>query len=277
VVPTRDRPAALARCLDAIAAQTDPPDEVVVVDDASTDADVVARVAAAHADAGVRLVRGEGRGPAAARNLGARSTDAQLVCFTDDDCRPSPGWTSALGATGAPAAAGPTAAGDPRRRLDAAAQVVTNHLTASSLDPATSTVGFAPTCNLAVCRAVVDEVPFDEDFPLAAGEDREWCDRLLRLGHHLAWVPEATVEHHPDLDLGRFWRQQVRYGRGGQRLRHLRPEAGRLQAPTFYLDLLKAGAAEGPTVAALVVLAQAATTVGVLQEARAATQTKLRA
>ena len=76
------------------------------------------------------------------------------------------------------------------------------------------------------------------------------------------WAPDAVVAHHPELDLDRFWRQQVRYGRGGQRLRRVRPTAGRLQAPTFYLDLLRAGAAQGPSVAALVVLAQAATAVG---------------
>jgi GT2 family glycosyltransferase len=251
-----------------MAAQQVLPDEVVVVDDASVDADAVAQVVHAHPAA--RLVRGEGRGPAAARNLGARSTTAEVVCFTDDDCRPSPGWTAALLEAGAHAAAGPTVVGEPHGHLDAAAQVVTNHLALASLSDDSTTVGFAPTCNLAVRRQVLDEVPFDEDFPLAAGEDREWCDRLQDLGHPLAWVPAARVEHHPGLDLGRFWRQQVRYGRGGQRLRRLRPDAGRLQAPTFYLDLLRAGAAEGPSVAALVVLAQAATTVGVLQELRAA-------
>ena len=64
VVPTRDRPDRLAICLAALERQTVPELEIVVVDDASRDAAAVAAVVAAAPRA--RLVRGTGRGPAAA-------------------------------------------------------------------------------------------------------------------------------------------------------------------------------------------------------------------
>jgi glycosyltransferase involved in cell wall biosynthesis len=108
VVPTGDRPVALARCLAALGLQTAHGLEVVVVDDASKDAAAVAAIVAA---AGARLVCAAGRGPAAARNAGARAARAPVVCFTDDDCAPAPAWAAALVeriAEGADAAAGPT-------------------------------------------------------------------------------------------------------------------------------------------------------------------------
>jgi glycosyltransferase involved in cell wall biosynthesis len=258
VVPTRDRPAALAACLSAVRAQDDAgPFEVVVVDDASADPGAVASVAAA---ARARVVRGEGRGPAAARNLGARSTDAPLVCFTDDDCRPGPTWLAALDrrfTDGVEAVAGPTRNGRPDDPFAAASQTLTNHVTDWSHDPVADTVGFAPTSNLAVRRELLDRLPFDESFPLAAGEDRDWCARLAAADIPLAWEPSAWVAHHQDLSLRRFWRQQVRYGQGA---RHL-PGAS-LHPPMFYVRLAGRGLGEGPAVAGLVVLAQVAVAVG---------------
>lgn len=272
VVPTRDRPAALAGCLAALERQADggPAFEVVVVDDRSRDPAAVAAVVARVPHA--RLVDGAGRGPAAARNLGAAAARARIVCFTDDDCRPRPGWLAGLLApieAGAPAAAGPTRTARGAPAPVVASQVVTNHLTASSLDPATGRLGFAPTCNLAVRADVLAAVPFDEAYPLAAGEDREWCDRLATTGFELRAAPGAVVEHRPTLTVRGFWRQQVRYGRGAHRYLGGRPSGSRIQGRRFYLGLLRSGAAEGPVAAALVVLAQLATVAGLAAEALA--------
>ncbi|QYG92015.1 glycosyltransferase [Iamia sp. SCSIO 61187] len=264
VVPTRDRPTALGACLAALAAQTAEDVEVVVVDDGSRDAAAVAAVVDRHP--GVRLVRGEGRGPAAARNLGAQAATGDLVCFTDDDCRPVPGWVGALrrrAEAGAEAVAGPTRNGRPRSPVATAAQIVTNHLTAATLDREAGTVGFGPTSNVAVRAAVHQRVPFDEEYPLAAGEDRDWCARLAAAGVALAWAPDAAVDHHQDLTLRTFWRQQARYGRGAHRF-----HGGRGRQPArFFVTLLRTGVAAGPRAGALVVVAQVATAWGLVAEA----------
>ncbi|MGD9796929.1 MAG: glycosyltransferase family 2 protein [Acidimicrobiia bacterium] len=273
VVPTRDRPVALARCLDALAAQDLGAVPLVgdlailVVDDASADPDAVRAVAAGRA----RVVAGEGRGPAAARNLGARAAGAagaDAVLFTDDDCRPEQGWVAAHLARierGAAVVAGPTLAGPGAAAPARAAQVVTNLLVAAP--PGAGTVAFAPTSNLAGRADVFAALPFDERYPSAAGEDRDWCDRYTSTGGTIAFEPTAVVDHHPDLSLRRYWRQQVRYGRGAHRYRAAgdrpRPPIG------FYLDLLRAGFRGGPSVGLLVALAQVATVVGVVAEARA--------
>ncbi|MGH2951859.1 MAG: glycosyltransferase family 2 protein, partial [Solirubrobacterales bacterium] len=90
VVPTRDRPESLARCLRALAGQELGELEIVVVDDGSRDRGTVEAVVARTSRA--RVIRLPGRGPAAARNVGARAAEGRVVCFTDDDCEADPGW-----------------------------------------------------------------------------------------------------------------------------------------------------------------------------------------
>jgi GT2 family glycosyltransferase len=156
--------------------------------------------------------------------------------------------------------------GLPRDPYASASQTIINHLVDSSIDPATGTVGFAPTCNVAVRADVFAHLTFDETFPLAAGEDRDWCSRLAVAGIALELAPEAVVAHHQDLSLRRYWRQQVRYGRGALRWRRAAGNEGGRQPVRFYVDLLRAGLAHGPRVGALVALAQVATATGIVLE-----------
>lgn len=97
VVPTFGRPKLLTRLVAALEAQTldRARFEVVIVDDCSPHpetAEVLAEIAAT-TPLDLRVMRSpENRGPAAARNLGWRSTTSPLVAFTDDDCVPHPDW-----------------------------------------------------------------------------------------------------------------------------------------------------------------------------------------
>jgi glycosyltransferase involved in cell wall biosynthesis len=263
VVPTRDRPAALERCLRALALQTAPSLEVIVVDDASLDAGAV-RAAVAGACPAARVVRGAGRGPAAARNLGVRAARGAIVCFTDDDCRPDPGWAALLAAAcDGGAAAGTTLADPDAGRCAAAAQLLTHVLQIASLHPDRSGLGFAPACNLACTTEVARALAFDESFPLAAGEDRDWCARLARAGGRLRYVPGAAVIHRPQLGLRGLLRQQRRYGAGAVRFRQT---GGALAGPAYYACLARECTRAGAGVTALVALAQAAVAVGAAGE-----------
>jgi GT2 family glycosyltransferase len=268
VVPTRDRPDQLRACLAALEAQTATSFEVVVVDDGSQRPAAVGEAIATAPHA--RLVRGAGRGPAAARNLGAAAARAPVVCFTDDDCRPEPGWVAALTARlgeATQAVAGPTLVDASASVYSTASQVITNYLIGSSRG-AGDQIGFAPTSNLA-CRAdLLRGVPFDERYPRAAGEDRDWCVRLAAAGDTLVFEPAARVWHHQDLTAKRFWRQQTRYGRGAYRFHQQHPRRGRLPA-RFYTGLVGAGFRSGWRVGLLVLVAQVATAVGLVAEALA--------
>ena len=83
MVPTFDRPEALARTLDALVRMGAPggPSEIIVVDTGSPDA-------GAHAVAtsrGARYIRCANEGVAAARNRGATEASGELLLFVDDD------------------------------------------------------------------------------------------------------------------------------------------------------------------------------------------------
>jgi glycosyltransferase involved in cell wall biosynthesis len=88
VIPTRNRAAILRRALDSVVGQTHRPLEVIVVDDASTDAtgESVKAFAAAHPDLHLCYVRHEDRqGGARSRNDGIARATADFVAFLDDD------------------------------------------------------------------------------------------------------------------------------------------------------------------------------------------------
>ena len=97
IVPTCGRLAGIARCLQTLARQTYPADlmEVILVDDGS-DGDVETAVSVLMLPFSITCIRQPRRGPATARNTGARRARGQLLAFTDDDCEPAPDWLAQL-------------------------------------------------------------------------------------------------------------------------------------------------------------------------------------
>ncbi|HUG39951.1 MAG TPA: glycosyltransferase family A protein [Longimicrobiales bacterium] len=86
VVPTRDRASLLRRAVLSALAQTAPPLEVIIVDDASTDDTPDAAARLAQEDPRVRtLTVPEAAGAAAARNRGVAVARGDWVALLDDD------------------------------------------------------------------------------------------------------------------------------------------------------------------------------------------------
>jgi GT2 family glycosyltransferase len=266
-VATRNRPRQLRRCLQALDLQRGElaSAEIVVVDDGSTaEADVAAAVASVP---GVRLVRQPPGGVAAARNRAAREARAPLICFTDDDCVPMSGWAVALGAAlkaGADVVAGPTVVAAPARPVSTASQLIAGWLIDANAATRRRT-GFAPGSNFACRSAVVREIPFDETYGPVGGEDRDWCVRLAQAGIEIVFEPTAIVLHADELTLGRFWAKYVRYGEAAWLFRRRWP--GPLAStPKSHLALVRSGFDRGLAVGLLVLLAQAATALGLCRE-----------
>lgn len=91
VIPTYNRAALLCDTLSAVLAQDCPADEVIVVDDGSTDntAEVVAKF-------GVRFLRQANAGDLVARNTGLAAASTELVAFCDSDDLWHPGFLAAM-------------------------------------------------------------------------------------------------------------------------------------------------------------------------------------
>ena len=228
VVPTYNRPERLRRCVAGVAALDYPRDrfEVVVVDDGSpTPMRPVFNEAVAGAGPGLaaRLVRQDNAGPAAARNRGAAEASGDYLAFTDDDCVPRPDWLSAYAdrfANHPDALLGGRFVNALPRNFAAVASHTITDLTYDLAERGGRGTGpgdawLFVTANLAVPREHFAAVGgFDESFPLAAGEDFDFCHHYQHAGHPAGYCPAAAVDHYHAMTLRQFWRQHFGYGRG---------------------------------------------------------------
>jgi histidinol-phosphate phosphatase family protein len=95
VVPTTGR-SCLASLLPALAAGDGPPPERVILVDDRPDRSTPLVEPRHLGPLRIRVLAGDARGPAAARNRGWRAARTEWVAFLDDDVIPPPGWRDAL-------------------------------------------------------------------------------------------------------------------------------------------------------------------------------------
>lgn len=218
-------------------------------------------------------------GPATARNLGAARSRGRFLAFTDDDCRPDPGWlvnlTAALETAPGDLVGGRTVNTLRPNLCSSASQLLIDYLYRYyNSDPVQAR--FLTSNNLALAAANFRSLGgFDTSFPLAAGEDRDLCDRWLTCGGRIRYVPQAVVHHAHHLTLSGFWRQHFRYGRGAFHFHQARDRRGqgpiRVEPLGFYTDLIRFPLAHkvrgrSLALAALVALSQAANAAGFFWE-----------
>ncbi|UNX54224.1 mycofactocin biosynthesis glycosyltransferase MftF [Georgenia sp. TF02-10] len=210
VIPAHDRLDLLEACLRGLGGL-----DVLVVDDASHDADGVRRLAERY---GARLVRHPvNQGPGAARNTGLAHTDAPVVAFLDSDCTAEPGWLDGLLPHFDDPRVGAVA---PRvRPRHAGSSVLGRHEDArSSLDmgrhPALvrhgAMLGFLPSAALVVRRDALAGGAFAA--ALRVGEDVDLVWRLVDAGWHVRYDPSVRVEHEARLRPLAWARRRYEYG-----------------------------------------------------------------
>lgn len=222
IVPTYERPDRLRDCLASLSRLNYPRDrfDVIVVDDGGRSA-VSTLVDSFRGKLRVSVSWQAHAGPAAARNRGAASANGTFLAFTDDDCLVTPDWLDRLETrlreSPRTAVGGRTVNAYPDNLCSTVSQLITDVLHAYQAGRP-GCLRFVTSNNFAVPRAAFLEVGgFDPSFPIAAGEDREFCARWIRGGYRLVTEDGAVVYHRHWLTLSGFWRQQFGYGRGAYR------------------------------------------------------------
>jgi len=191
VIPSYNSRQFLEATIASVRAQTLVPDEIVVVDDGSTDG-----TAELAEDLGVRCIRKQNGGPASARNRGVKETKAPLLAFLDADDLFLPDKLErqlALLSQGGIVACCSNAwviQDDKQRRLKNRGDV------ASALTFKSLLEGNPVICSTVVVRRDCFEEAggFDEDRVLIATEDYDLWLRLARLGR-LAYLDVPLAEY----------------------------------------------------------------------------------
>jgi len=234
VIPAYNAEKTISLCLDALMAQTQPPDEIIVVDDGSSDA--TARIVQGYA---VTLIQQSNQGPASARNAGILSAKGDIVLFTDSDCAPDSHWVERMTQPFS------------NPEIDSVKGTYRTHQT-------------RPAARLVQCefeeryqrlekykyidfvdahaaafrkKAVLEVGGFDPAFPQANNEDVDLSYRLAAAGKRMVFIPDAFVYHqHPDQFIKYF---RLKISRGYWRMIVYKHHPGKAVNDTYTPQVLK--------------------------------------
>ncbi|MDA8200608.1 MAG: glycosyltransferase family A protein [Thermaerobacter sp.] len=187
VIPTYNQATTLPATLAAVAAQSMPPREVVVVDDGSTDhTPAVLADIARNYPLPLVIRRQANAGPGPARDLGWRTATGSLIAYTDSDALPHRDWLEAA----LPYFTDPSVAaveGRVTAESDRAPTIWTHQV--KNLFG-----GQFMTANMIYRRRVIAEVG---GFKTRHREDSDLAFSVLERHGRIVFAPRAVVEHPP--------------------------------------------------------------------------------
>lgn len=208
----------LYNLIQSIEKQTLQPSEVIIIDDCSPfnftfPVNIIVE----------RLHKNSG--PAKARNIGKKiaiDKGSDIIAFTDTDCILSENWVSEIAQSfidnnDFQILSGDTPAFD--QSWFGTYHNINGTLNGRQLKD-TDRLLYGTTANLAITREVAEQVDFNENFPLAAAEDIEFCFNANKQGFAIKYVPTMTVFHNFGYNgqlfknLKRFKQQFKKYGQG---------------------------------------------------------------
>ena len=205
IIPTFNRISSLKKCILSIENQIfNPFDyEIIVVNDGG-------EIPALN---NIKLIHQSNQGPASARNSGAKIAQGAYLIFVDDDCELDKNWLSKI---------------DFKVQENVLLTGYTKNIIPSLWAEASQTLlnylydawkncewSFFASNNMVISKIDFDKVGgFNENFPLAAAEDREFCLRAIRMKIQLVQVNEALVYHSHHLNFTSYCKQHTNYGKG---------------------------------------------------------------
>ncbi|HQP92164.1 MAG TPA: glycosyltransferase [Candidatus Omnitrophota bacterium] len=192
VIPTYKRDDLLRRCLESLVNQRLPSSEyeIIVVDDAYNRPthDVVMEFSQRYREHNFRYIPVSGtHGPAAARNIGWKNADGEIIAFIDDDCIANPDWL----VEGAYAFSRDTAAVSGRIIVPIPKIPSDQELCVSWMEECNFL-----TANSFYSKKVLEETGgFDERFRMAWREDTDLYFNVLSRNYPVKFSLKAIVTH----------------------------------------------------------------------------------
>ncbi len=197
IIPAYNSEKTIAKTIDACKRQDYSGEfEIIVVDDGSKDS-----TGAKAWEAGAKVIKQENKGPAAARNEGARKSTGKILVFTDADCVPEKNWlremlkpfkeAEVIGVQGAYKT-------NQRGLIARFNQIEIEERYEKMI--ASAQLDWIGSYSAAYRREdFLEANGFDESFPKASGEDSELSYKLAKAGKKLVFNPYAIVYHtHPE-------------------------------------------------------------------------------
>ena len=228
VIPVKDRADELKRCLASLAALSYPKDKIriIVVDDGSSDDSTLV---AQKFGAQVVPSGGTGRGPAAARNVGASHATGEILAFIDSDCSASvsrlddliPAFNDpAMAAVGGQVDGMCTKSAVDRYEAVMSSLSIGNR---ERIGNSGNDTFYLPSCNLLVRRSAFRSAGGFKD-EMHVGEDVDLTWRLRDSGWSIAYLPTGNVLHEHRSSIRSFMSRRFDYGTSEGMLQRLHPQ-----------------------------------------------------
>lgn len=202
VICTRNRPAELRECLKAVRRMTPQPDEVIIIDNTSGDAEAASAALQLNARYCVEPTAGLSR----ARNRGLREAHSAIVAFIDDDALPCEDWISRIRAPFADQRVASVTGDTLSDASLLSAALKAPPRTLSSANPLWFEIANFGGLGFGTNMSLRKEFCADAEFfdlrlgrgaPIWIAEESHAFTRLLARGHLAVHVPAAVV-FHPD-------------------------------------------------------------------------------
>ncbi len=191
IVPVYNGEKTIDKCLASLLKQTKKPDEIIVVDDGSKDQ----TKAVVEKFSGITFLEQEHKGPAAARNTGARKARGDILLFIDSDCIASESWVAEM----AKPFENKNISGIQGRYKTEQKDTVARFVQLEIEDrydrmKKRSYLDFIGSYAAGYRKDIFLEFGgFNETFTMASGEDPELSFKLAKAGHKMVFNPNAVV------------------------------------------------------------------------------------
>jgi GT2 family glycosyltransferase len=239
VIATFGTNSLLGNCLAALANQDwnfEDSLEVVIVNDGGKDYPPAA-FDVYRKNLRIKYLRQDHRGPAAARNLGVKMAEGEIMVFLDDDSVPLRNWieSTILAWMDTPEydGIGGCIAVDSKDNIYCRVNADIFNWYLKQPSPRGECLSLV-TCNAGYKKSSLDKVRgFDDRFESACGEDRDLNLRIVRGGGKVRLDPTILVYHDRDVTLKSFVKKHYHYGVAASRIYSRFPDLKHFSAGVY--------------------------------------------